>query len=490
MLRRRLPITGAAVALFLACPTVGRGQEADAPPDTTVVPAEIVMPADTIAAPADTIAAPTDSSALAADTAAGPTVDLTNAPVELVDRVVAVVGDTVVLYTEILEALLQAQAAGEAPPAEGTAAFDSLMQYTLDYLIDQLVLLQRAREDDFSIADDVLESETDRRFREIRSSFPSGRDFEAAITESGRTLVQYRLFLRSQVRAQLMIQQYRQAHLGDLPTVSVSDEEIREWFDANLEGQDRPPTITFEQVVMRPEPDSAAEAGARARAQQALDELRGGAAFEVVARQYSEDPANRNEGGDLGWVQRSRVDPDFARAAWAARTGTPIGPIRTQFGYHIIKVENVRGGERKIRHILVRPAVDEEDVARARTLARAVADSARSGTPLQALARHHGMPNEPVRVPNAPMDRLAEGGLGEYETHLTSPVPGEVVGPFDSTARGSLRLVVLKVTEFTPQGAVDFDEVRDDIRQGLTQQKAFEQFVAELRDEVYVDLRL
>jgi parvulin-like peptidyl-prolyl isomerase len=364
------------------------------------------------------------------------------------------------------------------------------MHGTLEFLIDQLVLLQRAREDDFSIADEVLEAETDRRFREIRSSFPSGRDFETAITESGRTLVQYRLFLRSQVRAQLMIQRYRQAHVGDLPSVSVSEDEIREWFDSNLEGQDRPPTITFEQVVIRPEADEAAEAAAKARAQEALDDLRGGAAFEVVARQFSEDPANRNEGGDLGWVQRSRVDPDFARAARAARPGTPIGPIRTQFGYHNIKVENDRRGERKIRHILVRPEVDEDDVTRTRALAEAVADSARSGTPIQALARRHGMPNEPVRVPNAPIDRLADGGLGEYQEHLGSPVPGQVIGPFDSTARGSLRLIVLKVTEFTPQGAVDFDEVREDIRRGLTQQKAFEQFVAELRNEVYVDVRL
>jgi hypothetical protein len=134
--------------------------------------------------------------------------------------------------------------------------------------------------------------------------------------------------------------------------------------------------------------------------------------------------------------------------------------------------------------------VDEDDVTRTRALAEAVADSARSGTPIQALARRHGMPNEPVRVPNAPIDRLADGGLGEYQEHLGSPVPGQVIGPFDSTARGSLRLIVLKVTEFTPQGAVDFDEVREDIRRGLTQQKAFEQFVAELRNEVYVDVRL
>lgn len=414
-----------------------------------------------------------------------------NAPVELVDRVVAVVGDTVVLYSEILESLLQVQAQGQTLPPEGSPAYDSLVSQTLDLLVDQLVQLQRAREEEITISEDVVEAETDRQFRAIRNSFPSASAFEQAITESGRTLVQYRLFLRSQVRAQLISQQFRQTHAADLPPVRVSEEEARAWFDANLEGQSRPPTVTFEQVVIRPEADSLAEAAARERAIEALNRIRDeGLDFEVAAREYSQDPANRNEGGDLGWVQRSRVDPDFALAAWSARTGRPIGPVRTQFGYHLIKVENVRGGERKIRHILIRPEVTARDEVRARELAAAVADSARAGVPMESLARRHGIRNEPVRIPNAALDRLGEAGFADYVPHLQAPIPGDVVGPFDSTSRGALNLVVLKVLSFTPRGTLDFDEVSDDIRNGLAQQRAYEQFVEQLRSEVYVDVRL
>lgn len=415
--------------------------------------------------------------------------DRPNAPVELVDRVAAVVGDTVVLYSEILESLLQAQAEGRNIPPAGTPAFDSLMSGTLNNMIDQLVLLQRAQEEDVSISEDVIEAETDRRFREVRNSFPSASEFNQAIEESGRTLVQYRLYLRSQVRAQLMIQQFIQQRRGSLPPVTVSDEEVREYFQENLSGQARPPTISFEQVVIRPTPSEAAEEAARERIEEAITALRDGMDFEIAARRYSEDPANRDEGGDLGWVRRSGIDPDFANAAWAARTGTPVGPIRTQFGYHVIKVENVRGGERRIRHILVRPDIGPDDVERARELAEAVADSARDGVDIEHLARNHGLEDEPVRLPDVALDRLSQGGYGDYLQHLQTPVPGEIVGPFPTQVRGQ-RFVVLKVLEFSPRGQLEFDDVREDLRSRLKEQKGITSLVQRLRTEVFVDVRL
>ncbi|MFW6084113.1 MAG: peptidylprolyl isomerase, partial [Gemmatimonadota bacterium] len=412
-----------------------------------------------------------------------------NAPVEVVDRVAAVVGDTVVLYSEILESLLQAQAEGRDIPPEGTPAFDSLMSGTLNSMIDQLVLLQRAQEEDISISEDVVEAETDRRFQEVRNSFSSASEFNQAIEESGRTLVQYRLYLRSQVRAQLMIERFVQQRSGSLPPVTVSDDEVREFFEENLSGQSRPPTVSFEQVVIRPTPSEEAEAEALESIEEVVAELHDGMEFEVAARRYSEDPATRDDGGDLGWVRRSGIDPDFADAAWAARTGTPVGPVRTQFGYHVIKVDNVRGGERKIRHILVRPEIGQNDVARARELAEAVADSARDGVDMEHLARNHGLDDEPVRLPDVAFDRLSQGGYGDYLQHLQAPVPGEIVGPFETNVRGR-RFVVLKILEFSPRGQLEFEDVREDLRRELREQKGITGLVQRLRTEVYVDVRL
>lgn len=411
--------------------------------------------------------------------------------VEVVDRIVAVVGDTAILYTEILESLLQLKAEGADIPEPGSSAFDSVARLSTEQLVDQLILLQAAKQTELRVPPEMLDGETDRRFQEIRNGFPNATAFQEAVQSSGRTLVQYRQFLRSQVRAQILIDQFVRQSRESMPPVVVTEEEIQAWYDENLEGQTRPASVSFEQIVVEPEPGQAALDSARAEAEQALAELRDGEEFEVVARSYSDDLSNRETGGDLGWVRRSQLVPAFAQAAWAARTGLPIGPVLTRFGYHIIQVENTRGGERKIRHILVRPEMGPADAERARDLSTALADSVRAGASVIDLAERYGVTEIPVRVPEIPYDELEERLGPVYAQALADPIPGTVTGPFENTTLVPDRpvFVILRVTEYKQQGAWELDDIREQVRDQLAFQKGYERFVEELRRDIYVDMR-
>jgi len=410
---------------------------------------------------------------------------------EVVDRIVAVVGDTAILYTEILESLLQLKAEGADIPDPGTPAFDSVAKLSTEQLVDQLILLQKAKQTELRVPPEMLDGETDRRFQEIRNGFPNATAFQEAVQSSGRTLVQYRQFLRGQVRAQILIDQFVRQSRESMPPVVISEEEIQAWYRDNLEGQTRPASVSFEQVVVESKPGQAAIDSARAEAEQAMAELRNGEDFEVVARSYSDDLSNRETGGDLGWVRRSQLVPGFAQAAWAARTGTPIGPVLTRFGYHIIQVENTRGGERKIRHILIRPEMGPEDVERARELAGALADSVRDGSSVVELAERYGITEIPVRVPEIPFDELEERLGPVYAEALADPVPGAVSGPLENSSLIPDRtvFVIIRVTEYKQQGAWELDEIREQVRDQLTFQKGYERFVDEIRKEIYVDIR-
>lgn len=411
--------------------------------------------------------------------------------IEVVDRIVAIVGDTAILYTEILESLLQLKAEGADIPDPGTLAFDSVARETTEQIVDRLILLQMAKQTELQVPPEMLDGETDRRFQEVRNGFPTASAFQEAVQSSGRTLVQYRQFLRNQVRAQILIDQFVRQSRESMPPVVISEEELQAWYAANLEGQTRPASVSFEQIVVEPEPGQAAMDSARAEAERALDEIRGGEDFEIVARRYSDDLSNRETGGDLGWVRRSQLVPRFAQAAWAARTGTPIGPVLTRFGYHIIQVENTRGGERKIRHILIRPDMVPEDTERARVLAVALADSIREGFSVVELAERHGVEEIPVRVPEIPFDELEQRLGPVYAEALSDPIPGNVSGPSEHSNLIPDRtvFVVIRVTEFKQQGAWDFDEIREQVRERLTFEKGYERFVEEIRKDVYVDMR-
>ena len=411
--------------------------------------------------------------------------------VEVVDRIVAVVGDTAILYTEILESLLQLKAEGADIPDPGTPAFDSVARLSTQQLVDQLILLQKAKQTDLRVPPEMLDGETDRRFQEIRNGFPNATAFQEAVQSSGRTLVQYRQFLRSQVRAQILIDQFVRQSRESMPPVVVTEDELQAWYAENLAGQTRPASVSFEQVVIEPKPGQAAMDSALVEIELALAELRNGEDFAVVARRYSDDLSNRETGGDLGWVRRSQLVPSFAQAAWAARTGTPIGPVLTRFGYHIIQVENTRGGERKIRHILIMPEMGPEDVERARSQAVTVADSVREGSSVIELAERYGVPMIPVRVPEIPFDELEERLGPMYAGALADPIPGAVSGPLENSTLIPDRsvFVIIRVTEYKQQGAWNLDEIREQVRDQLAFQKGYEKFVDELRSEIYVDIR-
>lgn len=413
---------------------------------------------------------------------------------ELVDRVVAVVGDTVILLSELKENILQLQAQGVPVPEEGTAARDSMMEDVLTSLIDQAVLLNRAVAAGVAADPEMIDRETDRRFREVRNSFPSAAEFQQTVVSTGLNLFQYREILRSQVRAQFLIQGFLRENQARLPPVSVSEAEIVEYFTQNASGQIRPASITFEQLVIKPSASNAAKDSAFAIAEQALKEIRSGTDFAIVARRYSDDPASR-EDGDLGWLRRSNLVSDFAAAAWAAKPGQVVGPVETEFGYHVILVERVRGAERSIRHVLVRPEVTELDVELARELAASLADTVEAGVEVTLLAERYGTTEELSRYDDVPLAEIGERFQPAYQSALAENAlevvkSGGIIGPFEAQAlRGDGPIfVIIKVIKYLAEGPYELEDVRDQIRRGLMEQKQMARFLEEMKNEVYVEV--
>lgn len=92
------------------------------------------------------------------------------------------------------------------------------------------------------------------------------------------------------------------------------------------------------------------------KAESILEELKQGADFIKLANKYSEDPGNyQNQGGDLGWVVKGQMVPEFEQAAFSLKSGQVSEIITTQFGFHIIKSEESQPNKIHARHILIKP---------------------------------------------------------------------------------------------------------------------------------------
>ena len=136
--------------------------------------------------------------------------------------------------------------------------------------------------------------------------------------------------------------QYVELNLDDLAaSLDVSEEALHAWYEENLDRYVATERRRARHILITPDGDDAA---AEARARAAFDRAKAGEDFGKLASALSQDPGSAAQGGDLGWQERSLFVGPFADAVWGMKVGEIVGPVRTQFGWHVIKLEGVEPG--------------------------------------------------------------------------------------------------------------------------------------------------
>lgn len=408
---------------------------------------------------------------------------------ERVAYIVAVVGDSAITNVALYDALVQRFAMERRQPVfEGPEA-DQLRREVLDDEITELILLQAAEKDTTIRVEDErirrgVDQEITRRQREVGGP----AQFEQLITTNGSTMAEFREYLGAELRRNEYIRQYIGKVRQTRKPPPVTETDIRRFFEEHREQLvaqwgAKPALVTVEQIVMPIIPSDSAERQARARIDSAYAELRAGTSFEQVARRYSDEEATRERGGDLGWVKESEVVRDFARVAFNMPPGQYSLPVRTSFGWHVIRVERVRGGEALVRHVLVTPAVTDEDLARTTQRGDSIAALLRDGADAAALARQFGDPELESRIGPEQVTAYEQTYIP-----LDGAVPGSVVGPTVWGEGPRRRVIVARVSESTPAGqwSVEDTQARDFVERTVQDEKLMDELVGELRRSIYV----
>lgn len=406
---------------------------------------------------------------------------------ELVDRVVAVVGDSVILASELDEQIERLRASGQPVPMDPDE-LDAMKREQLDAMVNELVMIQAAERDSITVADADVEAQVDATVQEQIRRFGSQATFEEALSQEGLTLEQYRTIVAQSTRRAGIQQQFVASLERDRTPPPVSDADVREFFeDRRAELGRRPATIEFRQVVVTPQPSDSAMAQARAKAQDILQQLDDGEDFATLARRYSDDTATRQRGGELGWFRRGRFVPRFERVAFSLRPGQHSGIVETSFGLHIIKVERARGPERLARHILIRPEISPEDLAQTRVRAEGVAEALRNGASMDSMIDAVHDPVERSQIGPAVRDSLP----APWRSELQGAQTGDIVGPFEIPSSQQEAYAVAKIDEVVEAGeyTLDDQELRTQIRTYLQREKLMDEVLAELRRSTYIDIR-
>jgi peptidyl-prolyl cis-trans isomerase SurA len=413
-----------------------------------------------------------------------------------VDRIVALVGRVPILWTEVQEQINIRRASGMQIP-EDPAEQLKLARRVLEDMVDVEVMVQRAQLDTAIVVEESeLQEGVEQQMKRIRENFQSDQELAQALKTDGfGSIEEYRRWVAEQARRgslqRKLVQKLRQD--GKMVTVGVSEAEITETFERER-GRlpKRPATVTFRQIVIATEASPAAKRIALAKAESLLVELtKEGGDFASIAKRASMDSLSAAQGGDLGWTRRQQMVAAFDAMLFALPVGQISPIVETGFGFHIIRVDRAQPAERKARHILIKPTYDSLDVARTRHLADSVLRQWKAGTPFDTLVnRYHDLAADEARGILEPFERakLPES----YQRAFDGKKDGDFVEPFElaDPSRGVPKFVIAQVIHAAAEGDYTIQDLRNQIRDQLAEEKSMRRLLDNLRRETFVSILL
>jgi len=256
----------------------------------------------------------------------------------------------------------------------------------------------------------------------------------------------------------------------------VSDDELKALYQQNIQQYQVPNRVHAEHILLTTVGKTDAEvAEIKAKAEDILAQAkRKGANFEDLAKKYSEDPGSKTKGGDLGWIVQGQTVPEFQKAAFSLPKGEVSDLIRTQYGFHIIKVLDKETAHTKpfdeVKDTLRTPLLLQKADAQEESIADKMSSEIRQSNKvtLDELAQKYHLEISETR-PVSPSDPLLELGNGQdVKEEISRLRQGELSLPL-RTDRG---LVVLSLKQVIPAHQGSLEEVRDKLIADLKQQKS------------------
>ena len=414
---------------------------------------------------------------------------------QVLDRIVAVVGDDIVLKSDVDQFVAQ-----QLQRSQGQLSYsDELWMNALEQRIDERLLVQKARRDtNITATQEMVDQQLD--------SWIQSNGGEEAIEEAfGADLLEVREMMSPQIRDQILAQQLQRSKFS---SINITPSEVRQWFQAQPQDSlpRQPESVRLAHIVRYPKMSEDAKREARQIVTTIRDSIvNGGAQFEEMARQFSDDQGSARDGGRITGLPLDAFVADFA--AVAART--PEGDVSRVFynpqhkGYHILRVNERRGDNVDLNHILIR--VDETRAKQGPALEylEAVRDTLveNPDVPFELMAKRHSEEERSkqnggrVTDPRTGIRDLALQRLGPtWQSTINSIEVGEISQPREvQLLNGERAYHIVLLQRRLPPHRINLDQDYELVRQAALrakQERVMDEWTDDLREKIFVDVRV
>jgi len=405
---------------------------------------------------------------------------------EPIDGIVAIVGREPIMASELAAQIQLVAIQGGFKP-ETSEELEKFQAEVLEQMISERLFLIEARKDTtIRVSSEEVEQALDEHIAKTASQFPTEEDFLRQLSHEGLSLHSFKKRLRPDIESQLLKQRLISLKLS---RISVSKQEVIEFYKGYKDSIPiQPEAVRLSHILITFQPSGRTEDSVRQLAETVRKNVAAGADFASTAAKYSSGPTALT-GGDLGFISKDDVVPEFGRIAFNLLPGDISGAVRTQFGYHIIKCEDVKGKKSHLRHILFEVLPTKADSLLSYKLVDSLVNEIKNGADFK----------EQAKVFSADDDSRKQGGeLGWFAVEDLPPAfdaaldnlkqIGDIYGPV-LTEYG---LHILKKTDrkeeriLTPEN--DFDQIREMARQIKTGE-FIDKWLNEIREKTFVEIR-
>jgi len=269
----------------------------------------------------------------------------------IIDRIAAKVDSYIILKSDVEKAYLDFLSQGEY---RGSNAKCEILQQ----LVVNKMMVAQAEIDSVLILDEEVNSNLDRRMSLMLQQFGGEAEVQKAY---GKSIDQIRSEVFDNIKEQMTIQRMQSELTAN---VKVTPAEVRKFYK-DIPRDSLPffsTEVSVAQIVATPKAGKSQKDKVRNQMLDIRERIMAGESFADLAKKFSQDPGSAARGGELSFFSRGQLAPEFEATALSMKPGELSEPVETQFGFHLIELQEKRGNTFSSRHILITPTPDANDL--------------------------------------------------------------------------------------------------------------------------------
>jgi peptidyl-prolyl cis-trans isomerase SurA len=397
-----------------------------------------------------------------------------------VDAILAKVGREIILFSDLVKQINQMRSA---------RMWDDEMtpDLVLTDMIENKLIVQKARELNIRVDERRVRNTAENHINQIRSQFPTVRDFHRELRNAGLVLSDLRKYYEDMLTEQFLRDRLIQSEIRS--RINITDSDIFNYFTAN---QDNMPTkdesYELAMILRVPSPSPETERRARNKINDVKNRIQRGEDFRRLAREFSECPSAQAN-GDLGYFTRGMMVKEFEDVAFRTGINEISDIVKTRFGYHIIMVTDKTGDEVQASHILVKVDESPDDIIREKVLIESLHSRLLNGEDFAELAVQYS-DDEDSQKRNGVLGTLT---VSEFPSFFAQNLTNLVVGEISEVLEYQNMFYIFRINEEFEPRTYSFDEIKDLLKDRLFQQRQFElyeQWIESLKREMFVQVYL